>query len=181
MATESASTWVSPALVLAERLGPGIAALWAMLFAVQIGTHQLALSTPIDDDRPLSGAAWNLQEALEELEWVCPELATDGVAIDLGPPPFEHPEACREALAEVLDFSLGLVVARLGDTVDVRDVAEDVALARTITLLASAQAYLTGGPIWVPRRGTAERRWHNITRHAPSSRTPPFRYQRWLG
>ena len=145
MATSAATAWVFPARALAEGLGPGLEAVWAMIFAAQTATLQLAQITPLDDDRPLSAAAWELEQALEELERVRPELSVNGLALDLGPPPLEAAQPCREAVAGLIGAALGMLTARLPDGGNGRDVTELLALARAATLVATARHGLTGG------------------------------------
>ena len=147
MTTTPALAWVQPARIVAERLGTGIDALWAVLYAAQIATLQLAELTSMDEERPLSGAAWDLQEALEELEWVRPELAAHGVALDLGPAPLDRIDACREALADVLHVALRVVTAMLRDQVEDCDTSELLALAHATTLIGAAHVRITGRPM----------------------------------
>jgi hypothetical protein len=144
MSSASAVAWVAPARVVVDRLGIGMDALWAVLYAAQIAALQLAELTPLDEERPLSGAAWDLQEALEELEWVRPELAVHGVALDLDRP-LDRIDACREALAEVLRGAAG----GGGDAPRGRRGPRDhrAALpAHATTLIGTAHVRITGRP-----------------------------------
>jgi len=87
-------SWTEPARELVDRLGAGMDALWALLFAAQHGALRLALVVPLDDDPSLTEAAVDLGEALEELEWVRPQLPSGGLAVGLGPaPPRTFPPA----------------------------------------------------------------------------------------
>ena len=147
MSSASAVAWMAPARVVVDRLGIGMDALWAVLYAAQIAALQLAELTPLDEERPLSGAAWDLQEALEELEWVRPELATHGVALDLGPAPLDRIDACREALAEVLQVALRVVAAMLREDVEDHDTSELLSLAHATTLIGTAHVRITGRPM----------------------------------
>ena len=127
-----------------DRLGIGMDALWAVLYAAQIAALQLAELTPLDDELPLSGAAWDLQEALEEIEWIRPDLSVHGVALDLGPAPLDRIDACRDALAQVLQVALRVVAVMLREDVEVHDTSELLSLAHATTLIGAAHVGITG-------------------------------------
>lgn len=145
--SKAAVAWVAPAEVVVDRLGMGMDALWAVLYAAQVAALHLAELTPLDEELPLSGAAWDLQEALEEIEWIRPELAVHGVALDLGPAPLDRIDACREALADVLQVALRVVASMLRADVEVHEACELLSLAHATTLIGSAHVRVTGRPL----------------------------------
>ena len=111
----------------------------------------------------LSGAAWDLGDALGEIEWVRPELAAHGVAVDLGPAPLDDAgvvsrRAGRGAAPRCRRRSTGCCTSTPRHrhrhrhwhgtgTVEGFDTAELCALARVVTLLGRAHAAVAGEPL----------------------------------
>jgi len=137
-------SWTEPARELVGRLGAGMDALWALLFAAQHGALQLALVVALGDDRSLTEAAVDLGEALEELEWVRPQLTSGGLAVDLGPAPPQDVPACRAGIAALLTAAVEVVAAMLRAHTEELDTPEVLAVARAVTLVGSAPVHLTG-------------------------------------
>ena len=92
-------SWREPARDLANQLSVGLDALWSLVYAAQSSALELALVGPLDEDLSLTAAGMDLAEALSELEWVRPELATCSVAFDPGPAPLDDVTACRACTA----------------------------------------------------------------------------------
>ena len=109
MSATEAMTWIEPVRVVIDRLGDGFDALWAVVYTGQLAALQLAMHAPPGEGMALSGAAWDLGDALGEIEWVRPELAAHGVAVDLGPAPLDDAGSCRDALAGVLRLGVDIV------------------------------------------------------------------------
>jgi hypothetical protein len=140
----AADLWSRPAGEVVDRLGVGLDALWAVLFAAQTGALLLSLAGPLVDEQPLSAVALDLAEAVAELEWVHPELAARGVAVDLAPIPAGDLAEGRDALAGLLQVGLDLAGRLLRDPAEPLDTAELLAVSRVITLLGTAHVGTTG-------------------------------------
>jgi hypothetical protein len=67
-------SWEVTAGRMVDRLGVGLDALWAVLFAAQTAALGLSLAGPLVDEQRLSAVALDLAEAVEELEWARPGL-----------------------------------------------------------------------------------------------------------
>ena len=92
-------SWREPARDLANRLGVGLDALWSLVYAAQSSALELALVEPLDEDLSLTAPGMDLADALSELEWVSPELATCSVVFDPGTAPLDDVTACRACTA----------------------------------------------------------------------------------
>lgn len=135
-------SWTEPARELVDRLGPGMDALWSLVFSAQAGALSLATVEPLDEDFALSEAAMDLADALGELEWACPELTAVAVTVDLGPPCWDDVIAYREAIAGLLAAAIDVVAALLRD--EDLDIPDVLALARVVHLVSSAYQRVTG-------------------------------------
>ena len=92
----------------------------------------------------MTHAAMDLAEALEELEWSDPAIATLAVALDLGNPP-AVPEECREVVASLLVGALEVTAAALrAPARGASSTAEILMLARVVHLLTSAHGRVVG-------------------------------------
>ncbi|MEO9222670.1 MAG: hypothetical protein ABI251_13025 [Mycobacteriaceae bacterium] len=136
--------WDEPARAAVARLGVGIEAVWAVLFTAQHAALTIALATPLEEERSLTVAAIDLGEAMGELEWVRPDLATTGTVIDLGDTAGADVEECRSALTGLLRIGMEAVLAALQDPAGGGSTPELLALARTATLLGQAHLHVTG-------------------------------------
>ena len=88
-------------------------ALWALTYAAQGAALHLALLEPLDEDLSLTAAEMDLAEALGELEWARPELAAGGLALDVGPAPLDDVTGCRQALGQLLQAAIDVVIDML--------------------------------------------------------------------
>jgi hypothetical protein len=136
--------WSEPARDVVDRLGVGLDALWAVLFAAQTAVLLLSLAGPLVDEQPLLTVALDLAEAVEELEWARPELAAHGLSLDLTPIPDGDRARGRAALAGLLRVALDLAAGLLRDPDQPLDTPELLAVARVVTLLGTAHADTTG-------------------------------------
>ena len=146
-------SWTEPARELVDRLGVGLDALWAMGFTAQIGALQLALIDPLDGDMVLTDAATQLAEALEELEWVRPELTLGGMSIDLGPVPWDDLIAYRSNISGLLAAAIDVIAELLRTSTPASsipvgtlrlDAAELLAVARVVHLVSGAYQLVIG-------------------------------------
>lgn len=137
-------TGAEPVRDMVARLGAGVEALWAVLFAAQNGALTLALLTPMEAERSFTAVAVDLAEALGELEWVHPKLTRSGIAIDLGAAAVSDESAGTDILAELLRVGVRVVSGMLREPTTELDTPELLALARTVTLLGDAHLHLTG-------------------------------------
>ena len=151
--------WTEPARELVDRLGVGLDALWALVFTAQIGALQLALIDPLDGDLVLTDAATQLAEALEELEWVCPELTLGGMSIDLGPVPWDDLIAYRSNISGLLAAAIDVIAELLRTSTPTNasiavsnhpaggtqlDPAELLAVTRVVHLVSGAYQLVIG-------------------------------------
>jgi hypothetical protein len=136
--------WEVTAERVVDRLGVGLDALWAVLFAAQTGALLLSLAGPLVDEQPLSAVALDLAEAVEELEWVHPELAARGVAVDLAPIPAGDLSQGRDALAGLQRVGLDLATRLLRDPGEQLDTSALLAVSRVVTLIGTAHVGTTG-------------------------------------
>jgi hypothetical protein len=97
----------------------------------------------LDDNLAFTEAALDLREAVEELEWVHPELPLRAVSVDLGDAPLDQVTACRTALGGLLTAAL-TEARRLTSLPGELDTPQVLALARTSQLAASAHRRVTG-------------------------------------
>ncbi len=67
--------WTTTAGVLVDRVEPGMAGLWSLIRTAQRGVLRCATDAELDRDLAFTFAAMDLGEALEDLEWVHPDLA----------------------------------------------------------------------------------------------------------
>ena len=137
-------SWEATAGRVVDRLGVGMDALWAVLFAAQTAALLLSLAGPLVDDQPLSTVAMDLVEAVEELEWARPELAAHGVGLDLVPIPDGDLARGRAGLAGLLRVALDVATGLLRDPDRPLDTAELLAVSRVVTLLGTAHVGTTG-------------------------------------
>ena len=136
--------WSEPAREVVDRLGAGLDALWAVLFAAQTAALLLSLAGPLVDEQPLSAVAMDLAEAVEELEWARPELAAHGVGLDLTPIPDGDLTQGRAGLAGLLRVALDVATGLLRDPDQPLDTPELLAVSRVVTLLGTAHVGTTG-------------------------------------
>ena len=137
-------SWEVTAGRVVDRLGVGLDALWAVLFAAQTAALLLSLAGPLVDEQPLSAVAMDLAEAVEELEWARPELAAHGLSLDLAPLPDGDLAQGRAALAGLLRVALGMTAGLLRDPEQPLDTAELLAVSRVVTLVGTAHVGTTG-------------------------------------
>ena len=146
-------SWTEPARELVDRLGVGLDALWAMVFTAQIGALQLALIDPLDGDMVLTDAATQLAEALEELEWVRPELTLGGMSIDLGPVPWDDLIAYRSNISGLLAAAIDVIAELLRTSTPATstpggssrlDPGELLAVTRVVHLVSGAYQLVIG-------------------------------------
>jgi hypothetical protein len=126
-----AIAWSEPARRLARDLPDrGIAGLWALLHTAELAVLQMALLPGLNDDLRLTEAAFDLQEAVEELEGLHPDLPLRAAAVNLGEAPLDQIAACRAAVVGLLMAALD-TVGRLLTTAEAElDTPEVLALAR---------------------------------------------------
>jgi hypothetical protein len=139
-----AVSWTEPARELVDRLGVGMDALWSLIYAAQSGALRLALAEPLDEDLSLTSAGMDLAEALSELEWVRPELASYSVAFDPGPAPQDDVTACRTSIAGLLAAAVDVIVGMLRSQGEELDTPDLLAVARVAHLIGSAYTRVTG-------------------------------------
>lgn len=139
-----AVSWMQPARELVERLGVGMDALWSLVYAAQSGALRLALVEPLDEDLSLTSAGMDLAEALGELEWVRPELATCSIALDLGPARLDDVIGCRASVTGLLAAAVDVIVALLRGQGEELDTPEVLALGRVAHQVGSAYTRVTG-------------------------------------
>jgi hypothetical protein len=137
-------SWQVTAGRVVDRLGVGLDALWAVLFAAQTAALLLSLAGPLVDEQPLSAVALDLAEAVEELEWARPELTAHSVGLDLASIPGGDRAQGRAALAGLLRVALGVATGLLRDPDQALDAAELLAVARVVTLIGTAHVGTTG-------------------------------------
>ena len=141
-------SWTEPARELVDRLGVGLDALWAMVFTAQIGALQLALIDPLDGDMVLTDAATQLAEALEELEWVRPELTLGGMSIDLGPVPWDDLIDYRSNISGLLAAAIDVIAELLRTSApggsSRLDPGELLAVTRVVHLVSGAYQLVIG-------------------------------------
>lgn len=137
-------SWTHSAEELVDRLGVGMDALWSLVYAAQSGALQLALVEPLDEDLSLTAAGMDLAEALGELEWVRPELASGSVVVDPGPAPLDDVSACRASIAGLLAAAVDVVVALLREHGEELDTPDVLAVARVAHLVGAAYTRVTG-------------------------------------
>ena len=119
-------------------------ALWSLIYAGQAGALRLALVEPLDEDLSLTSAGMDLAEALSELEWVRPELATGSLAFDPVLSPLDEVTAYRASIVGLLRVAVDVVVGLLREQGEELDTADVLALARVANLLGSAYTRMTG-------------------------------------
>jgi len=137
--------WSGPARRLARDLPDrGVAGLWALLHTAELAVLQLALLPGLNDDLRLTEAAFDLQEAVEELEWLHPDLPLRATAVNLGEAPLDQVGACRAAVAGLLLAALDAVARLLSTAGAELDTPEVLALARVCQLAGSAHLRVTG-------------------------------------
>lgn len=139
-----ATNWDGSIRAVADRLGYGMDALWAVLYAAQHAALALALDDPPGDDR-LTRVGMDLADALAEVESVRPELAHHGIALALGTDPDFDPLARRAQLATMITGAGELVrVLTMGNGDEPLDTEDLLGLTRTVVAVAAAYATLTG-------------------------------------
>jgi len=138
-------SWTEPAGRLAESLPDrGLAGLWALLHTAELAVLQMALLPGLNDDLALTEAALDLQEAVEELEWLHADLPLRASAVNLGEAPLDQVGACRAAVAGLLLAALD-TVWRLLPTAQVElDTPEVLAVGRVCQLAGRAHLRVTG-------------------------------------
>jgi hypothetical protein len=138
-------TWSEPAQRLARELpGRGIPGLWALLHTAELAVLQMALLPGLNDDLRLTQAGFDLQEAVEELEWLHPDLPWRATAVNLGEAPLDQVAACRAAVCGLLLAALDAVGRLLDAGYRELDTPGVLALARVCQLAGSAHLRVTG-------------------------------------
>jgi hypothetical protein len=138
--------WTTTAGVLVDRVEPGMAGLWSLIRTAQRGVLRCATDAELDRDLAFTFAAMDLGEALEDLEWVHPDLAADAVTVDLGELPGGDDGDARTALGLLLTGGLDATARMLREQPETLDTADVLCLARTAHQLAATHRRLTGGP-----------------------------------
>jgi hypothetical protein len=138
-------TWSEPARVLATGLpGRGLAGLWVLLHTAELAALRMVLLPALDDDLAFTDAALELREAVEELEWLHPDLPLRASAVDFGAAPLDQVGASRAAVAGLLVAALDTVGRLLGTATAELDTPELLALGRVCQLAGSAHRRVTG-------------------------------------
>jgi hypothetical protein len=136
--------WTEPAERLARSLPDrGLAGLWALLHTAELAVLQLALLPGLNDDLTLTEAAFDLREAVEELEWLHADLPLRGRAANLGAAPLDQVGACRGGVARLLLAGLD-TVGRLLAAGQELDTPELLVLARVCQRAGRAHLRVTG-------------------------------------
>lgn len=136
--------WADAAQGLVDRLGYGMDALWAVLYAAQHAALVVALDDPPGDDT-LTRVGMSVGDALGEVEWARPELARYGITLDLRPDPAADPIQQREQLASVLAVAAKVVRVLTTDAGDeTLDTSDVLALGRIAVAVHAASTELVG-------------------------------------
>ncbi len=137
--------WSEPAQVLVAGLPDrGVAGLWVLLHTAELAALRMALLPGLDDDLAFTDAGFDLREAVEELEWLHPDLPGRALAVDLGEAPLDQVGACRAAVAGLLVAALDAVGRLLATATGELDTPELLALGRVCQLAGSAHRRVTG-------------------------------------
>ena len=137
--------WIEPAQRLAQWLpNRGLSGLWTLLHTAELAVLQMALLPGLDDDLSFTEAGFDLQEAVEELEWVHADLPLRATAVNLGSAPLDQIAACRAAIATLLVAALDTVGRLLPTASAELDTPEVLALARVCQLAGRAHVRVTG-------------------------------------
>jgi hypothetical protein len=125
----------------ARHVGPGLNGLWALIFAARSGALRLALVIPLDDDRAVTEAATDLNEALHELEWSTGAARSGETAVEFDGLSLNDVSDCRAAIAALLRAAVDVAATILDDErLDTRQV---LAVTRVVNLAGSAHLHLT--------------------------------------
>ena len=118
--------------------------MWSLIRTAQRGVLRCATDAELDRDLAFTFAAMDLGEALEDLEWVHPDLAADAVTVDLGELPGDDDGDAHTALGLLLTAGLDAAARMLREQPETLDTADVLCLARTAHQLAATHRRLTG-------------------------------------
>jgi len=135
-------SWLEPAKRIAD-VAAGWDGLWCLLVTARREALALAVLPGLDDDLRFTEAALDLREAVEELEWLHPDLPLRAVTVEFGDAPLDKVNACRTAVTGLLTAALA-TARQLNSLPGELNTAAVLALARVSQLAASAHRRVTG-------------------------------------
>ena len=138
-------SWTGPAVVLAERADGAWAGIWSLGYAAGLAAANLAALPGADEDLLLTYAAFDLNQALSELEAVHPEVLSTAAAVDLGT---VHDGGDTAGAVAVVTALVGAAIHRVSALAATPGlpVADVLCLGRVQPLLLTAREKVTGGP-----------------------------------
>lgn len=132
----SAVLWRDPVRVLNEESVTGLAGVWSAAYAAERACLRVAMAVSTHTSMLWTTVAWNLREAVEELEWAAPQVLHQGVMTDVDSPPRDG-ERCRQAVLTLVSLASDRALDLLNGQVIIRDAGDeaawDVAVPREVT------------------------------------------------